>query len=108
MEHIVQFAIGIDDEKIINKVYDTAEQQIISDIQRVVMNRLFDTPNYYSSPKRDANPKKDPMSDFAKEVIGEVLLQYKDEIIEKTARYLTDRVASRKAFKDMVNQIVEE
>lgn len=41
MEHIVQFAIGIDDEAIRNRVTESAEKQITESIKRDVEGTIF-------------------------------------------------------------------
>ena len=43
MEHIVQFAINIDDERIRNAVVETAERQIINDIRRDVEEIIYES-----------------------------------------------------------------
>lgn len=41
MEHIVQFAIGIDDEAIKKRITESAEKQITDSIQKDVEKMIF-------------------------------------------------------------------
>lgn len=45
MEHIVQFAIGIDDDAIRERIVANAEKEIIKDLKQDVANKLFEA--YY-------------------------------------------------------------
>lgn len=100
MEHIVQFAIGIDDEAIVDRVTENAEAQIIKDIEQQVRNRLFEA-RYYG---RNAD-KDSPLNDYSKRVIDGFLEKHKDEIIEKAAKYLAGKLMNSKMVK---TKIIEE
>ena len=55
MEHIVQFAIGIDDEAIRKRIAESAEKQIVASIKEDVESILFNY-EYYSGKINKNNP----------------------------------------------------
>lgn len=99
MEHIVQFAIGIDDNAIREKVEANAEKEIIKSIKQDVANKLFNS--WY----RNANPEKDPLSEFSKGIIEKFLEQHQEEILEKAAVHLADKLARTKKGKEILNNL---
>lgn len=103
MEHIVQFAIGIDDAAIQKAVMEHAERQIIEDIKRVIVNRMFQSRYYGRDPEIT-----DPLSETAKEIIENVFSKYHEEIVSKAAQLLADKLARSKTGKAILDRIVEE
>lgn len=97
MEHIVQFAIGIDDEGIRERIAENAEKQIIKNIEQQVRNKLFESP-YYG---RNAD-EKSPLNDYSKRLIESFLEKHKDEIFEKAAVHLAEKLARSKAGKALL------
>lgn len=95
MEHIVQFAIGIDDAAIVKNVAEHAEKEIITDLKQQVTNQLFQA--YYY--RQNADPEKDPLSEFSKDIILGSFEEHKDVIIQKAAEILADKLARSKAGK---------
>ena len=102
MEHIVQFAIGIDDNAIVKNVTENAEREIINDLKQQVVNRIFNSRNYYN---KNADPKYDPLTDFAKGIITSVIEDNKDVIIEKAAEHLAERLSKTKKGKEILNNL---
>lgn len=101
MEHIVQFAIGIDDEAIVKIVNENAERVIINDLKQQVANKLFQR-DYY---RNNADPERDPLSTFAKGIVERFLVENKDIIIERAAEQLADKLARTKKAKEILNGI---
>lgn len=97
MEHIVQFAVSIDDIAIANKVEEHAEKEIITHIKQQVANKLFES-RYYNC---NADPKTDELSSFSKDLIDEFLAEHEDEIVSKAAEYLAAKVIRRKSSKSL-------
>lgn len=95
MEHIVQFAVSIDDNAIVQHVTEHAEKEIIKDLKQQVANKIFKA--YYY--RTNADPEKDPLSEFAKDIICNMLEEHKDTITTKAAEILADRLARTKAGK---------
>ena len=102
MEHIVQFAIGIDDNAIVENVSKNAEKEIIKDLKQQVTNRLFYSKSYY---RRDADPKSDPLSEFAQEIILEFFKENKDIIIENASKIIADKLVRSKAYKAILENL---
>ena len=101
MEHIVQFAVGIDDERIVNLVTEHAEKEIIKDLKQDVANRIFQ-PYYY---KGNADPKKDRLSCFSENLVKEFLEENKEYIIDKAATILADRLFRSKKGKEILDNL---
>ena len=97
MEHIVQFAIGIDDNAIADRIEKNVEKQIIQNIQQQIRNKLFQS-QYY---RGDAD-EKSPLNDYSKGIVEGFLQKHKDEILEKAAIHLADKLARSKAGKDLL------
>ncbi len=96
MEHIVQFAISIDDQTIANRIMENAEKQIIKEIERQVRNSLFG--HYYG---RDADEKSE-LNEYSKRIVESFLTTHKDEILEKAAVHLADKLVKTKAGKALL------
>lgn len=103
MEHIVQFAVGIDDNAIVKNIMEHAEKTITDELTQQVRDKLFES-SYYN---RHAT-EKDPLSSYAKSLIEKWLDSHKDEIIEKAAMHLADRLVRTKAVKERVGKVIEE
>lgn len=92
MEHILQFAISIDDEAIEEKAYNKATGLILDDLKRKIY-----TEGYYSG-----------LTDTAQEAVKKAVDCYKDEIIDKAAKMLTDSIKRSKAWKEKFGEVMEE
>ena len=102
MEHIVQFAVSIDDNAITQYVTKNAEKEIIKDLKQQVANRLFES-RYYRS---NADPERDPLSEWAKEEIIDAFLEKnKDKIISEAAKELAIKLARTKAGKAILEDL---
>ena len=99
MEHIVQFAIGIDDNAIVKRIEESAEKQIIQSIEQSVRNKLFES-SYY----RGNADERSPLSDYSKRLIEIFLEKHKDEILEKAAAHLAEKLARSKAGKALLEE----
>ena len=96
MEHIVQFAISIDDQTIAKKIEDNAEKQIIKQIEQQIRNGLFE--HYYSS---NADEKSE-LNEYSKRIVENFLEKHKEEILEKAAIHLSDKLVRTKAGKALL------
>ena len=76
MEHIVQFAIGIDDDAIVKKVSEHAEKEIIKNLEQQVANKIFQA--YYYS--QNADPKHDKLSSFSERIVLNFLEENKEAL----------------------------
>lgn len=101
MEHIVQFAIGIDDEAIRNRIARSAEKQIIENIQANVEHIIFNSG--WNTNRVDKNAPKEWVKDMVKDVIE----ANKDQIIEAAVVELAKNMAKTKAVKEAMAKVVE-
>ncbi len=114
-DHIVSFAIGIDDNAIVEQIQKSAEKQIINDIKRNVISQIFvgrygygrKTPitEVYGNVILDANDAE--LSEFAKDLVKEVLVENKDEIVAMAAEKLAESFKRTKAWKDATEEVLE-
>ena len=97
MEHIVQFAVDIDDEAIKKQVEGHAVESIKKELKRDIANKIFRS-KYYS--RTDADPTIDPLSEFSAEIVKDVMATHKDEIIQRAAELLADSHKGTKPRKE--------
>ena len=103
MEHIVQFAVNFDDQRVTEMVEQNAEKTIIDGIEQKVCDRMFNS-RFYGG-------KGDPKAGFNNWMDGQVekfLESHKQEIIEEAGRFLADKLARTKAAKEMVAALKQE
>lgn len=98
MEHIVQFAISMDDNAIKQRVEEAAEKTIINNLQQEVRDKLFEPGDYC---RRSTKPG-DPLSSFSESLIEDFLSDNKDELLDKAALYLANRLCKTKAAKEII------
>lgn len=100
MEHIVQFAIGIDDEAIVKRVEENAEKVIINELQAQIKKTIFDK-DYFGRPT-------ETLSTWAESHLDGFLEKHKTEIIECAGKYLAERLARTKAAKEVLEGVKNE
>lgn len=100
MEHIVQFAIGIDDDAIVNRIKEHAEKNITNEIKQEVMKLMFEYNSW--SGKLSGVP-----TEWTKEVIESFLNDHKNEIIQCAGNILAEKLLRTKAVKEMVEGLKE-
>lgn len=99
MEHIVQFAIGIDDEAIKKRIEQTAEKQIVDSIKEDISDRIF----------RETTWAKDSvLQNWVKDIVVEAVLEHKDDIIKSAAMELCEYMKRTKAVREAVAGAVED
>lgn len=115
-EHILNFAVGIEDDKIIDAVMENAKNSIIDDIKKSVIDRMFDDRcGFYNRSvcefdKRTASykVKRDAvLSDMSKDIIEKIFAENKDRIIELAAKELADSYKRTKAWKEKTAEVTE-
>lgn len=97
MEHMLQFAISIDDEAIQAKVMRSAEEQIIKQLTESVAKELFGVDWL-------GRPNKGNVSDWVHDKVGQFLAEHKDEIISQTVARLAEKIGNSKAMKDAAKE----
>ena len=99
MEHIVQFAIGIDDEAIKKRIEQTAEKQIVDSIKEDISDMIFQ--------KNRWNDEK-CLQSWVRGVVVEAVMAHKDDIIREAASQLCEYMKRTKAVREAVAGAVEE
>lgn len=103
MEHIIQMAISVEDEKIVKRVEGIAEKQIIETLTDRVENVISKKHGWYGKPEKDYTPLKDMVS----EQIAKVLDENKDLILSEASKILADKLARSKAGKEVLQNLKE-
>ena len=115
-EHILNFAVGIEDDRIVDSVMKNAENSIINDIKKSVIDRMFaDRRGYYNSSACELDKRTDSykvksdavLSDMSKDIIEKVFAENKDRIIELAAKELADSYKRTKAWKEKTAEVTE-
>lgn len=100
MEHIVQFAIGIDDDAIRQRVIDCAYNDVVKQLMAEAKRetRLEGT-SYW---------KKESWANIIERALRDYFDENKDMIIEVAATKLVDSYKRTKAFKETMASKMEE
>lgn len=104
MEHIVQFAIGIDDKGIKERIEKSAEKQIIERLYHDIARSLTGNTRWTEYPI--SSEFEGTFRRVAKEAVDNVVNQNKDEIIKEAAIILADRIFRTKAAKETLKNII--
>lgn len=98
MEHIVQFAIGIDDKAIQNRIEEYAYRDVLDKLAKNAVDSVFAHTNAYSR----ENMWKTLMGD----ALHSFLEERKDEIIDKAANTLADRFQRTKKYREAMGTAI--
>ena len=102
MEHIVQFAISIDDDRIKRNIENSVEKQVTNKIKGDCMKALVGKKSITNC---DYTQKLKEMVD---DNIQNFLAENKDEIIKISADKLSEKLSRTKAVKEVINKSIEE
>jgi len=97
MEHIVQFAIGIDDQKIIDLIERKAEKEIMGALFNKAADIVFERNRYASQPNYDR------LSDWTVSRLIDWMDAHQEEIIERTATVLAEKLSRKKMAKSLID-----
>lgn len=103
MEHIIQMAINMEDEKIVERVEETAEKQIIQTLTDRVEDVISEKRGWYANSERDYTPLKEMVS----EQIIKILDDNKDFILAEASKILADKLARSKAGREILQGMKE-
>lgn len=103
MEHIVQFAIGIDDQGIKERIEKSAEKQIIERFYHDIARSLTGNTRWTEYPI--SSELEGAFRRVVKEAVDNVVNQNKDEIIKEATTILADRIFRTKAAKELLGNI---
>lgn len=98
MEHIVQFAIGIDDETIQNRIEEHAYSDVLNKLTKNAVDSVFSHSSAYT---------RDIMWEgLMGEALQSFLEERKDEIIDKAANMLADRFQWTKKYREAMGAVI--
>ena len=100
MEHIVQFAIGIDDKAIQNRIEEYAYRDVLDKLAKNAVDSVFTHTNAYSRENMWKTLMEDALHSFLEE--------RKDEIIDKAANTLADRFQRTKKYREAMGAAIEK
>ena len=106
MEHIVQFAIGIDDEAIKKNLEESAVNQITKNIQADVETAMFNS-RYSYGYRQQTDVDKDSPKEWVVEMVKDVIDANKDQIIECAITELTKNMMRSKTVREAVKGAVK-
>ena len=93
MEHILQFGISIDDERIKRDVEDAAVKQLAQDLRE----QIFVTNRW--------NGNINGLNTLTEDIVKDVFAEHKDEIIRMAAELVAESMKHTKKYKEAVSQI---
>ena len=100
MEHIVQFAIGIDDDAIRQRVIESAYNDVVKKLMEEAKRETkLSHPSYY---------QKQTWNDLIDCALRGYLEENKEIVIERAAEKLAESYKRSKAFKEAMSKAMEE
>lgn len=99
MEHIVQFAINIDDKTIQKRLEDNAYDDIVKRIYKEALDNLEFPRKYGNRINWDS---------FVSDLVSRILEEHKMEIVDAAAEKLAKSIRNSKAFKERKTQVMED
>lgn len=98
MEHIVQFAINIDDKTIQNRIEEHAYSDVLNKLIKNAVDSVFSHSSAYS---------RDIMwESLMGEALQSFLEERKNEIIDKAANMLADRFQRTKKYREAMGAVI--
>lgn len=100
VEHIVNLAISIDDDKIIQGVEAAAKSQIVRELKNDFVKAIFQSRYNYRTGMDDTDFSS--VTNWVEREFDSFLDENKSAIIEAAGKYLCEKLARTKAVKEMV------
>ena len=98
MEHIVQFAIGIDDKTIQNRIEEHAYTDVLAKLTKEAVDSVFAHTSAYS--------REIMWESLMKNALQNLIEERKDEIIDKAANMLADRFQRTKKYRETMGDAI--
>ena len=95
MEHIFQIAINVDDQRIQESVYKSAETEIVRQCAQEFKKVVFNCDRWGQA----------GVSEWTKDQFAAFMERNRDEIIEKAAEVLADRLSRSKAVREVAGEV---
>lgn len=97
MEHIIQFGITVDDDRICKTIEERAEKDVLKHLCQRVDNMLFNSRYYGERGDPSAGPKQ-----WVCDHLDAWLVEHNDALIECAAKYLADKLSRTKAARALL------
>ena len=101
MQHIINFAIDIEDERIQQMVEKSAEKQILDTITKNIEDVIYHK-SYYGGKSNE------PLRNMVQNKIDDFLKENKDTILSEASRILADKLFRSKAGKALLEELKGE
>lgn len=101
MEHIVQFAISIDDKTIQKRLEENAYEDVINQLVEDVENGLKRTSSFYNTDQID-------WTYYVNKAINSLIDANKEQIIERAAELLKDSYVRTKAYRETMKNAISK
>lgn len=98
MEHIVQFAIGIDDKTIQNRIEEHAYTDVLAKLTKEAVDSVFAHTSAYS--------REIMWKSLMENALQNLIEERKDEIIGKAANMLADRFQRTKKYREAMGDAI--
>ncbi len=98
MEHLVQFAISVDDEKIKQTIENNVMKQVVNKLSEECLNEIADKDSNYTYKTRQ----------LVNDNIQRFFEQNKDLIIFETSNKLAEKLVKTKAVREAVEKLLGE
>lgn len=103
MEHILQFGISIDDQKIIDTVMQKATKEIMDELKLAAKKEMFQLDRkYYSEEYVIIGFQK-----WVEDIFNKFLEDHKNAILKMATDKLVDRMYKSKAVKEAIADVVK-
>ena len=94
MQHIINLAFDVDDQKIIDSIEKHAEATIINDIQKQVEKRFMT--RYYSN---------DPLHEIVEKECRKICLEHENEIVERAIKLVAEKILRKKSIREKITEL---
>lgn len=102
MEHIVQIAIGVDDNKIKEICEQTAAKQVIDDI-----TKFSHGTDYYGKLNKNPDKLTGMFKDEVAKSVNAYMEVHMDDVIAQVVKSVTASIMRTKKMKEAIGEIVE-
>ena len=99
MEHILQFAVNIDDDTIKKRVEEAAISKVSNELKQNITNQIF---------SRSYGNNIVGFTNETKEIVKEVIESHKDEIISRAVDLVAESIKNSKKYRDALSSLVED
>ena len=103
MKHVVNIAFDFDDDKIISSLEESCEEDVKKDIRQCIIDKVFAKSDW--GRRAHADPETDPIQEWVKNYIKEIIAEYKDEIVAQAGKELAQSMWKSKKWQE---QLFEE